>query len=254
MTIRVLINGSYGKMGIEAVKAIGSSEEFMLVGQTGRKDNLTQVIANVKPQVVLDFTTAAAAFENSCKIIEAGVHPVIGTSGLRENDIQKLTQLCKQKKLGGLIIPNFSIGAVLAMQYAQNCALYFPDIEIIETHNPQKADSPSGTAIRTAEMIAMTQQTSAKETVSGVSQQQSSCVPLMTMEGARGAQYKDIPIHSIRLPGIVARQTVMFGGLGEMIHITHEVSNRAAYLPGILLACRKVIHLNTLLCGLEHIL
>ena len=243
MTIQILINGADGKMGQHAIKAINHTEGLLVVAQVGRQDNLVEMIAQIKPDVVLDLTTASAVFKNASQIIQAGVRPVIGTSGLLADQIQLLTAQCVERKLGGLIIPNFSIGAVLAMKYAQDCARYFSDVEIIESHHPQKIDAPSGTAIRTAEMIGEARQkmltpTSSKE----------------TLAGARGANYKNVPIHAIRLPGILARQTVMFGSSGELLTIQHEISDRESYMAGICLACREVMNLNTLLCGLEHIL
>ncbi len=243
MTIRVLINGADGKMGQQAVKALTHAEGLSVAGQAGRKDDLSAIIAQIKPDVVLDLTTASAVFQNASQIIQAGVRPVIGTSGLLANQIQLLTAQSLEKKLGGLIVPNFSVGAVLAMKYAQDCARYFSDVEIIESHHPQKADAPSGTAIRTAEMIEAARQKMLTPTFSKE-----------TLSGARGANYKNVPIHAIRLPGILARQTVMFGGSGELLTIQHEISDRESYMAGICLACREVMHLNTLFCGLEHVL
>lgn len=246
MTIKVLVNGAQGKMGQEAVIAIGNSPELTLVGQIGKKDDLAEKIATIKPDVVVDLTTASAAFVNARTIIAAGVHPVIGTSGLLPPQIAELQQICAEKKLGGLIAPNFSIGALLMMKYAEDCARYFPDVEIIELHHHQKLDAPSATALRTAEAIARerkkeAQSLSPKEAVE-------------TFAGARGASYQGIPIHSIRLPGILADQEVVFGGPGQTVTIQHRVLNRAAYMPGICLACQKVPQLQTLIYGLEHIL
>lgn len=241
--IRVLINGIAGKMGQETVKAIHQSEELVLAGGTGRNDDLARAILDTQAQVVIDLTTASAAFSNACKIIDAGVHPVIGTSGLLEDQIQELIARCAEKKLGGLVVPNFSIGAVLAMQYARDCARYFPSVEIIELHHNKKADAPSGTAVRTAELIA---QVKAKAPVNPAEKE--------LLPGARGAHYKDIPIHSIRLPGLLAHQIVMFGNAGEVLSIQHDVTSREAYMPGVCLACRKVMELDSLKCGLEHVL
>lgn len=241
--IRVLVNGAAGKMGQEAVKAIHDASELVLVGGTGRGDDLTAAILQTQAQVVLDLTTAAVAFENACSIIDAGAHPVIGTSGLFETQVQALAERCAAKKLGGLVIPNFSIGMTLAMQYARDAARYFPSVEIIELHHNQKADAPSGTAVRTAELIA---QIKAKAPVNLAEKE--------TLPGARGAHYQDIPIHAVRLPGLLARQLVMFGGAGEVLSIQHDMTDRAAYMPGVCLACRKVVELDSLICGLEYIL
>jgi 4-hydroxy-tetrahydrodipicolinate reductase len=241
--IRVLVNGAAGKMGQEAVKAISQAEGLTLVGGVGKHDDLVDVIAKTQAQVVLDLTTASAAFENANRIIEAGAYPLIGTSGLLEHHIQVLTEKCQQKKIGGLIVPNFSIGAVLSMQYARDCARYFPAVEIIELHHHKKADAPSGTAIRAAELIA---QNKAKALVNPLQQE--------ILPGARGASHQDIPIHSVRLPGLLAHQVIMFGGTGELFTIKHDITSREAYMPGICLACRKIMTLGSLKVGLEHVL
>lgn len=241
--IRILVNGAAGKMGQEAVKAIQHAEGLVLAGEATKEDDLTHAIIKTKAQVVLDLTTAAAAFANANTIIAAGAHPVIGTSGLLALQVQELTQLCAQKKLGALVVPNFSIGAVLAMQYARDCARYFPNVEIIELHHNKKADAPSGTAMRTAELIA---QTKAKAPTNTAEKE--------ILPGARGANYHDIPIHSVRLPGLLAHQVVIFGSMGEILTINHDILSREAYMPGICLACHKVVGLKTLMYGLEHVL
>jgi 4-hydroxy-tetrahydrodipicolinate reductase len=240
--VRVLVNGAGGKMGQEAVQAIRNAAELELVGETGRQDDLVAAIHKTQAQVVLDVTTASAVFENACKIIDAGAYPVIGTSGLLEEQVQILVARCAHKKIGGLVVPNFSIGAVLAMQYAEDCARYFPSVEIIELHHNQKADAPSGTAIRTAERIAAVKAKAPTHAEKEV------------LQGARGALYKDIPIHSIRLPGLLAHQMVLFGNAGEVLTIKHDVTSRAAYMPGICLACARVMRLDALCYGLEHVL
>lgn len=233
-------------MGREAVIAIDQAPELSLVGQAGSTDDLAAVIAAVKPQVVVDLTTAAVAFINARIIIAANVHPVIGTSGLSPAQIAELQQICGEKNLGGLIAPNFSIGALLMMRYAQDCARYFPDVEIIEFHHHQKVDAPSATALRTAEVISNEKN---KHKPSSPA-----TVEMETFAGARGARYREIPIHSVRLPGILANQEVIFGGPGQTLSIQHHVLSRAAYMPGICLACQKVTQLQTLIYGLEHIL
>ncbi len=243
MTIRVLVNGASGKMGKEATQAIKNTEGLQLVGEAVKGDDLSTMIKNSQARVVVDFTTANVAFENAVKIIEAGVHPVIGTTGLLSGQITELTQFCATKKLGGIIAPNFSIGAVLLMRYAQDCARYFSHVEIIEMHHEQKVDAPSGTALHTAEMIAavkvkVAENPHAKE----------------LFKGARGARYQEIPIHSIRLPGLVAHEEVIFGGLGQTLTLRHDALNRSAFMPGVCLACEKVTELQTLVYGLEHIL
>ncbi len=220
MSIKVIINGAKGKMGREAVLAVTAEDELNCVAQMTRKDNLGQIIAKTEAHVVVDLTVPAAVYENACTIIEHGAHPVIGTTGLSPEQINDLKERCKAKKLGGVIAPNFSIGAVLMMQFAEQASRYYQDVEIIEAHHPQKLDAPSGTAIKTAALI----------------------------------DKGDIPIHSIRLPGIVAEQTVFFGAPHETLSIAHRSIHRGAFMPGIVLACKKVMGLDKLVYGLEHLL
>ena len=243
MRIKVLVNGALGKMGQEAVKAIKTDEELDLVGERDRDTDLWATIKVTKPDVVVDFTTPDAVYENASMIIDLGVRPVIGTTGLTAEQITALQQLCAEKKLGGLIVPNFSLGAVLMMQFAKIAAQYLPDVEIMELHHPAKLDAPSGTALRTAEMIALAREQAAQPVASHES-----------IEGARGAAYQNIPIHSIRLPGLVASQEILFGGQGETLSIRHDTIHREAFMPGVRLACKKVIGLEQLVIGLDKIL
>ncbi len=243
MTIRVLVNGASGRMGQPAVKTLESDPDFILVGQTGRADDLAAEIKNSRADVVLDFTNAEVVLKNTQTIIDAGAHPVIGTSGLKKEQVHELEKQCAKLQLGGIIAPNFSIGAILMMKYAQEMAKYFPDVEIIEMHHDGKLDSPSGTAVRTAEMLSM--ERTAKKPLKNTKE---------TISGARGATYEDIHIHSIRLPGLVAHQQIMFGGLGETLTIRHDSIDRQCFMPGIVLACKKVIGLKRLVYGLEGVL
>lgn len=241
--IRILVNGANGRMGQEAVKAIEAAADLILVGKTGRHDDLSTQIKNSRAQVVVDFTNADAVFINSKSIIETGAHPVIGTSGLTAEQIQTLQTLCAFKQLGGIIAPNFSIGAILMMRFAAEAARYFANAEIVEMHHPGKLDAPSGTAIKTANMIAKSRHE----------------LPLIRGEkeilpGARGANSTDIRIHALRLPGVVADQEVIFGGIGETLSIRHHTQSRETFMTGVLLACRKVMELNTLIYGLENLL
>ncbi len=243
MTIRILVNGSQGKMGLEIVKAVQNDAAFSLVGQTGKNDNLFEAIKNSQAQIVVDFTTPAVAYENTLSIIKANAHPVIGTTGLSLEQVEKLKQLCAEKKLGGIIAPNFSIGAVLMMKFAKEAAKYFPNAEIIEFHHTAKKDSPSGTAIKTADMIAENRQMTAPQQATHE-----------IIAGARGAVRHNIAIHAVRLPGFVASQEVIFGSLGETLRISHNPIHREAFMEGILLACKKVVSLDHLIYGLEDLL
>jgi len=241
--IKVLVNGANGRMGKEAVNAINNDAALNLVGEIDYQDDLAATIANLTPDVVVDFTAASSGFENTKIILNAGARPVIGTSGFVEAQVDELKALSKSASLGGLIAPNFSVGAVLMMKFAAEAAKYLPDVEVIEAHSPQKEESPSGTGLRTAEMIAQArtaspQITSDKELV----------------EGARGADLHNVKLHSIRLPGVVAQQTVFFGGVSETLKIEHNSQHRESFMPGVVLACKKVVERDELVYGLEHLM
>ena len=242
--IRVLVNGAKGLMGQEVVKAVTVASDLELVDQTDLGDDLISRIKASQAQAVVDFTTAAVAFENTRKILEAGVHPVVGTSGLLAEQVAKLQQLAQDKGIGGLIAPNFAIGAVLLMKYAQDAAKYLPDVEVIELHHNRKADAPSGTAVKTAQLIAEARQEIPKALVEEKE----------LFEGARGSEVHGVRVHSLRLPGLVAHQEVIFGGTGETLTIRHDSIHRESFMPGVCLACTKVIGSQQLFYGLEHLL
>ena len=241
--IRVLINGSKGRMGKESVNAVSEDTDLVLVAQTDLGDNLPGKIGQTKAQVVLDFTTAAAAMKIAGCIIESGARPVIGTSGLIPEQVTELQKLCNKQNLGGIIVPNFAIGAVLMMKYSQDAAKYFPHVEVIELHHDLKADAPSGTAIKRANLLAesrgMAPQTVDEKEI---------------LSGARGANAENIRIHSVRLPGFVAHQEVIFGGQNHTLTIRHDSIHRDSFMPGVCLACKKVMDLNELVYGLENLL
>lgn len=243
MLTRVIVNGSNGKMGSLACDTIKNHSEFELVGQLTKHDNLAQCIQNTKAQIVIELTRADCVYENSLTIINQGARPVIGASGLIEPQIKELKALCEKKEIGGIIAPNFSIGAILMMTCAAKVAQYLSEVEIIEIHHQQKLDAPSGTALKTAELIAASRKNSKnkhnlKEIVSG----------------ARGCTYHDINIHSLRVPGVLARQQIIFGSTGETLSITHDSIDRSCFMPGIVLACQKVLELSQLVYGLEHLI
>lgn len=244
MPISVLVNGAFGKMGLMVAKALEEDDRFELVGQTNREYDLGKSINDSQPQVVIDFTNPESVFDNAMTIIDAGAHPVIGTTGLLEGQIQTLQKKAMDKKLGGIIAPNFSIGANLLIKYAKEIARHMKHLEIIEMHHDQKVDSPSGTAIRTAEQIAAVQKDLNKSEKNYHE----------TIPGARGAVYQNIPIHAIRLPGLLAHQQVIFGGLGETLTLRHDAMDRLCFLPGIFYACQKVLELDRLVYGLEEII
>ena len=243
MLTRVIVNGSMGKMGGIACETLNNRNEFELVARLGKNDDLAKAIQETQAQIVVDLTRADCVYKNSVTIIEQGARPVIGTSGLMASQINELSTLCEANHLGGIIVPNFSIGAVLMMIFAAKAAEYLSEVEIIEAHHQQKLDAPSGTALKTAEMIAKAQKNPKNK--------------LMLKElvaGARGGTHHDINIHSLRLPGVLARQEVIFGSLGETLSITHNSIDRQCFMPGIVLACQKVMTLNKLVYGLEQVL
>ena len=242
--ILVLVNGAKGRMGQEVVKAVTAAPDLELVDQTDLGDDLIARIKASQAQAVVDFTTAAVAFENTRKILEAGVHPVVGTSGLLAEQVAELQQLAEDKGIGGLIAPNFAIGAVLLMKYAQDAAKYLPDVEVIELHHNRKADAPSGTAVKTAQLIAEAR----KEIPKALVEEKE------LFEGARGSEVHGVRVHSLRLPGLVAHQEVIFGGTGETLTIRHDSIHRESFMPGVCLACRKVIGTQQLFYGLEYLL
>ncbi|ELR99112.1 4-hydroxy-tetrahydrodipicolinate reductase [Gloeocapsa sp. PCC 73106] len=269
--IPVVINGVAGKMGREVVKAIASSEDILLVGAVDRNlsvlgqdagelagcgplevpvlNDLQSVLVLATQSkiqgVMVDFTHPDGVYENVRSAIAYGVRPVVGTTGLSATQIADLGEFAEKASTGALIIPNFSIGMVLLQQAALQAAQYFDHVEIIELHHNQKADAPSGTAIKTAEMLSNLGKKYNPPLVEAKE----------TFAGARGATLGDqIPIHSIRLPGLIAHQEVIFGAAGQIYTLRHDTSDRSCYMPGVLLAIRQVINLKSLVYGLENIL
>jgi 4-hydroxy-tetrahydrodipicolinate reductase len=241
--IKVLINGANGRMGQEAVAAINQQPDLKCVAAIGRHDDLAAAIQHSGAQVVVDLTIADVVYQNASIIIQQGVHPVIGTSGLTPQQIAQLQQQCHKQQLGGILAPNFSIGAILMMKSAREIAAHYHTVEIIEMHHEGKRDAPSATAIKTAELIAQSDYQPGET---------KHCQE--TLPGARGASCQGIPIHSVRMPGLVAHQQVMFGGQSELLTLRHDTLDRKAFMPGICFSCRKVLELNELVYGLEHLL
>jgi 4-hydroxy-tetrahydrodipicolinate reductase len=240
MPLSILVIGSRGRMGQLACQAIDADPSMQLVGRVDKDDDLAQCLKQSQADVAVDLTHAKLAATHAELIIDAGCRPVIGTSGLTEQSVRAIQDHCMQQHRGGIIVPNFSLGAVLAMQCAKLISQHFQHAEIIEYHHAEKQDSPSGTAIKTAEML---------QNVVEYAPPHSE-----TINGARGAVHQNVPIHSLRVPGIAAKQDVVFGHPGESLTISHNVIDRQAYMPGLLLACRAVMNLNECVYGLEHIL
>lgn len=241
--ITVLVAGAKGRMGREAVRAISLQEEMVLVGEVDKDDDLNLALKELAPQVVVDFTVPAAVFDNAKRVLSYNCRPVIGTSGLSLDQIKELQKIAKEKKIGGIVVPNFAIGAVLMMKFAAAAAKYLSDVEIIELHHAAKVDAPSATALRTAQMI---EESRAVDPIKRPERE--------TVRGARGAESAGVKIHSVRLPGLIAHQEVIFGGSGQTLTIRHDSFDRSSFMPGVCLACKKVLELDQLVIGLEKIL
>ncbi len=241
--VGVIVNGAAGKMGRLAAETLKASPQFELLAGLSKTDDLAQAIIDLNPAIVVDLTRADCVYENTRTIIEQGARPVVGTSGLLEADIKTLSALCDEKQLGAIVVPNFSIAAVLMMRFAAETARYLPDVEVIEAHHPQKAEAPSGTAIKTADVIA-------KARAQNTSLPQ--CKEILP--GALGATYEGVRVHALRLPGTLAEQSVIFGQTGETLTIKHQTIDRISFMPGLKLACEGVLGLDRLVYGLDHIL
>jgi 4-hydroxy-tetrahydrodipicolinate reductase len=264
--IEVLVTGAYGRMGREAAKTVWNADDMELSGavdgqgegadigqfiECGRagiliEKDLDGFLKRKRPDVAVDFTGPQAVYLNTLKYLEHGVRPVIGTTGLDARQINDIIDLSEKKGIGGLIAPNFAIGAILMMRFAAEAVRFLPNVEIIEMHHDQKIDAPSGTAIKTAEIIS-------EQRADGY--QQGLAAEIETLPGARGGKYNGgIRIHSVRLPGLVAHQEVIFGGYGQTLTIRHDTINRESFMPGVLLAIRRSIELKRVVYGLDKLL
>jgi 4-hydroxy-tetrahydrodipicolinate reductase len=261
--IKVGVFGAGGRMGAEVCRAVMEDKDLVLVaavdpplvsealdpiaGLSGSDLIISEerdALAVAGAEIAVDFTVAEAAYENIRWCIENGVHAVVGTTGLTPNQMDKLELL--QKEVGRsnvFIAPNFAIGAVLMMEFAKQAAKFLPDAEIIELHHPGKKDAPSGTAIKTAEGIV------GNRTQSPTRAESSELMP-----GARGAEKDDVRVHSVRLPGLVAHQEVIFGGPGQTLSIRHDSTDRISFMPGVLLAIKRVAKAPGVTVGLEHLI
>ena len=241
--IKVAVLGSRGRMGSEVVKAVTDASDLELVAQLDLGDSLDSLIS-AGAQVVVDFTTPDSVMANLEFLIKNNICAVVGTTGFDDARIAKIKSLLTSSKSGVLIAPNFAIGAVLMMEFATKAAKYFESAEIIELHHPNKVDAPSGTAARTAELM-----TSARKEASLGAMPDATSTSL---DGARGATVGDIPVHSVRLRGLVAHQEVLLGGIGETLSIRHDSIDRVGFMPGVLLGVRQVVSHPGLTFGLEN--
>ncbi|MEN8656380.1 4-hydroxy-tetrahydrodipicolinate reductase [Streptomyces sp. 21So2-11] len=244
--LRVAVLGAQGRIGSEAVRAVEAADDLELVAALGRGDKL-EALAEAGAQVAVELTTPTSVMGNLDFCVRHGIHAVVGTTGWTDTRLAQLgSWLDANPQTGVLIAPNFSIGAVLTMKFAQQAAPYFESVEVIELHHPNKADAPSGTATRTAQLIA-----AARAQAGSAPQPDATTTAL---DGARGADVEGVPVHSVRLRGLLAHQEVLLGGEGETLTIRHDSLHHSSFMPGILLGVRRVVTTPGLTFGLENIL
>lgn len=241
--MRVGVLGAKGKVGQAMCEAVRAADDLTLSAEVDAGDPLS-VFTDSGTEVVIDFTHPDAVMNNLKYLVDNGIHAVVGTTGFTEERLDHVRAWLSGKQTGVLIAPNFAIGAVLSMYFAQKAAPYFESVEVIELHHPQKADAPSGTATRTAQLIAAARKgmpPNPDATSTGLS-------------GARGADVDGVPVHSVRLTGLVAHQEVLFGTMGETLTIRHDSMDRTSFVPGVLLAVRQIARWPGLTIGLEPLL
>ena len=259
--MRIGVIGAGGRMGSEVCRAVAAADGLELVAavdphHAGRTvadvagiESTLDVAAELdalvaaEVEVAVDFSLPTAVGANLRWLLEHDIHAVVGATGIGDEDLIVARELADAQAANALIAPNFALGAVLLMRFAAEAARHLPHVEVIESHHDRKVDAPSGTALRTAELIAQ-----ARSEVPDA--------PLGDDDhpGARGATHDDVRVHSVRLPGVVADQDVIFGGLGQTLTISHRTLDRTAFMPGVVLACRRVGELDGLVVGLEHLL
>ena len=262
--IKVIIAGPRGKMGKAAVNLVMNTKDFSLAAVLDHKNDglkLSDVdgfagidvpiytdhercFSEVEADVLIDLTTPEAGRTHTLSALKHQIRPVVGTTGFSDSDLNEIKRISKENKIGCIIAPNFAVGAVLMMKFAKQAAKYFPDVEIIELHHDQKLDAPSGTAVKTAQLIAEER----------IAKKQGHPNEKETMVGARGADYDGMRIHSVRLPGLVAHQQVMFGGEGQTFTIRHDSYDRNSFMSGVKLSVETVMNIDELVYGLENII
>ncbi len=240
------VAGARGRMGAEVVRAVTGAHDMEVVAQIEVDDSLETALRNSGATVLVDFTVPESTFGNILTSLDCGVVPLVGTTGLSAEQLDTIRQRCHDQRTPCLIAPNFALGAVLMMRFAAEAARYMPDVEIIEYHHERKVDAPSGTALKTADMIAATRTATPAPPPENAFE---------ILPGSRGGSAPGpIPVHSVRLPGFVASQEVLFGAPGQRLSIRHDSIDRTSFMPGVLLAIRKARELNGLVVGLEHLL
>ncbi|MGG3562584.1 4-hydroxy-tetrahydrodipicolinate reductase [Neobacillus rhizosphaerae] len=263
--VKIIIAGPRGRMGSEAVKLVTNTEQFELVAVLDHKfdgmmlsdiegfqsissvpvyTDIVRCLQSIEADVLIDLTTPEVGMYHAKTALEFNVRPVVGTTGFSKGNLDELQQICEEKHLGCIIAPNFAIGAVLMMKFSQMAAKYFNDVEIIEMHHDQKLDAPSGTAVKTAEMISAVRD----------AKRQGHPNEKETIIGARGAEFDGMHVHSVRLPGLVAHQQVLFGSDGQTLTIRHDSYNRSSFMSGVKVAVESVMKNPSFVYGLENIL
>ena len=247
--LNIAVCGANGKMGQEVVKAVNNSEDMKLVAQIDIFNGQFKTIEEAKKatniDVLIDFTQPDSIYQNALYCLNNNIKIVIGTTGLSDDQIAELRKISEEKNTSCLIAPNFSTGAILLMKFAQMASKYFNNAEIIELHHNQKKDAPSGTAVKTALMMSEANDDFTK----------GNCPEKETIDGSRGGvSYNNIHIHSIRMPGYIASQEVLFGANGQVMSLRHDSMNRECYMDGVLLATRYVANNNEFVYGLEKII
>ncbi len=264
MTIKVGVNGALGNMGKEVIRAVHAEPGLELITaidtngdgtdagevagvgtiNVSLKSDLAAALQEAKPDVVVDFTSPFTIMKNIEIILSSGVRAVVGTTGITEADLEKINGWSEKHGVPAIIAPNFAIGAILMMLLSAQAAKYLPDAEIIELHHEKKVDAPSGTAIKTAEMILKARGRSERQAVE----------ELEKVKGARGGDMDGVHLHSVRLPGFIAHQEVIFGGTGQTLTIRHDSLNRTSFMPGVILAIRESMKRQDVVYGLENLL
>lgn len=264
MATKIALAGPRGKMGTEAIKMITNNSQFELVACIDRKNDgktlsdishpsdlpipiyerIEQCFNELDIDVYVDLTVPQVGFEYTKIALQNNIRAVVGTSGLTQEQIDDLSTIAEEHSVGCIIAPNFALGAVLMMLFSKIAAKYFQDVEIIEKHHDQKIDAPSGTALKTVEMIKQARG----------ERQQGHPDEYEIYEGARGANLDGIRVHSMRLPGLVAHQEVIFGSKSQLFTIKHDSFHRESFMDGLKLAIEEVVHLNKLVYGLEHVM
>ncbi|MBT9140535.1 MAG: 4-hydroxy-tetrahydrodipicolinate reductase [Dehalococcoidia bacterium] len=265
MKITVAVNGALGNMGREVVRAVHAEAELELVaaldlggktsGDIGEivgighlgipvSTELATVLKQLQPDVLVDFTSPYTVMQNIYTALSARARLVVGTTGITETDLEKITAWAEECATSAIIAPNFALGAVLMMLFAAQAARYLPEAEIIELHHAEKIDAPSGTALKTAEMILQSRGHNPRQTVA----------ELEKVKSARGGNMDGVRLHSVRLSGLVAHQEVIFGGVGQTLTIRHDSLSRSSFMPGVVLAIKEVMKRDGVCYGLEKIL